>query len=323
MLDRNSAAELIKKDSRNRSALFPYINGHDLNSRPDASAGRWIINFDNWPEERARTYPELYDQVLRLVKPERDKNNRKVRRDLWWQYAERAPNLYAALAGLERVIVIAQVSKTVMPMVVPTGQVFDQKLIVFATRDPAILALLSSAQHYHWAVKYGSTMKTDLNYSPSDVFITFPQPAAVTEMERIGVRLDVFRRDVMMMRRSGLTATYNLVNSKECNDADIEELRAIHKTIDVAVCRAYGWDDLIPQLGHGIHPVGRDTRFTVGPAVQRELVDRLLELNHERYAAEVAAGLHEKKTKKTARATAPKATSRKPRVDPGQSVMDI
>jgi len=32
-----------------------------------------------------------------------------------------------------------------------------------------------------------------------------------------------------------------------------------------------------------------------GPAARVEVLDRLLELNHERYAAEVAAGLHEKK----------------------------
>jgi hypothetical protein len=37
--------------------------------------------------------------------------------------------------------------------------------------------------------------------------------------------------------------------------------------------------------------------------IQREFVDRLLELNHERYAAEVAAGLHDKKkSKKSVRA---------------------
>ena len=39
-------------------------------------------------------------------------------------------------------------------------------------------------------------------------------------------------------------------------------------------------------------------RFTVSPAAKDELLDRLLELNHERYAAEVAAGLHDKKAKK-------------------------
>jgi len=101
---------------------------------------------------------------------------------------------------------------------------------------------------------------------------------------------------VMLARQAGLTATYNLANDPKCTDDDIVELRRIHRAIDEAVCRAYGWDDLVRQgLDHGFHAVGRETRYTVGPALQREFVDRLLELNHERYAAEVAAGLHDKK----------------------------
>ena len=57
-----------------------------------------------------------------------------------------------AIAGWTRVIVITLVSKTVMPAMVPTGQVFSHILGVFATDDTAMLALLSSSQHYWWAV---------------------------------------------------------------------------------------------------------------------------------------------------------------------------
>lgn len=42
-------------------------------------------------------------------------------------------------------------------------------------------------------------------------------------------------------------------------------------------------------------------RYTVSPAAKEELLDRLLALNHERYAAEVAAGLHDKKRIKARR----------------------
>ena len=87
------------------------------------------------------------------------------------------------------------------------------------------------------------------------------------------------------------------------NDEDIVELRRIHDAIDVAVCEAYGWHDLVKQgLDHGFHRSGPYTRYTVGPAIQREMVDRLLELNHERYAEEVKLGLHDKKKARTARA---------------------
>jgi hypothetical protein len=43
---------LIDKDPRNRDVLFPYLNGEDLNSRPDQSPSRWVINFFNWPLHR-------------------------------------------------------------------------------------------------------------------------------------------------------------------------------------------------------------------------------------------------------------------------------
>ena len=85
-MEPDRAKELIEKDARNREVLFPYLNGQDVNSRPDCSASRWVINFHDWDEARAKTYPECYDQVRRLVKPERDKNNRKVDRDYWWHY---------------------------------------------------------------------------------------------------------------------------------------------------------------------------------------------------------------------------------------------
>ena len=99
----------------------------------------------------------------------------------------------------------------------------------------------------------------------------------------------------MLAREAGLTKTYNLVHVRRCADADIVELREIHRQIDHAVAHAYGWDDL--DLDHGFHETRQGIRYTVGPAARQEILDRLLELNHERYAAEVAAGLHKNRKK--------------------------
>ncbi|MEV7968892.1 DNA methyltransferase [Sphaerisporangium sp. NPDC088356] len=293
-----NARILIDGDERNREVLFPYINGQNVSSRPDCSASRWIIDFRDWPVERAKEYSECYDQVLRLVKPERDGISRKVYRERWWQYAESQMTMRNAIAGLERVIVITLVSKAVMPMMVRTGQVFSHALGVFATDDTAMLALLSSAPHYWWTLTRASTLETRVRYTPSDVFETLPLPELSPEMRELGGELDTYRRDLMLARQAGLTATYNLVHDPKCEDEDIVELRRIHKAIDEAVCRAYGWDDLIDQLDHGHHDLGRETRYTVGPFARRELVDRLLELNHARYAEEVKQGLHDKTKKK-------------------------
>ena len=51
--------------------LFPYLNGEDLNSRPDQSPSRWVINFFDWPIEKAMEYPDCFRIVEEKVKPER------------------------------------------------------------------------------------------------------------------------------------------------------------------------------------------------------------------------------------------------------------
>ena len=42
-----------------------YLNGQDLNTRPDCSASRWVINFHDWSGEQSEDILECYDQVLR------------------------------------------------------------------------------------------------------------------------------------------------------------------------------------------------------------------------------------------------------------------
>ncbi|MFI0355139.1 Eco57I restriction-modification methylase domain-containing protein [Actinomadura sp. 9N407] len=303
IVDSQWAAELLDKDARYSAVLSPYLIGRDVASRADSSASRWVINFYDWPESKAVEFAACYERVASLVKPERERNKRKVRRERWWQYGELAAGLYKSMAGLEKVCAIVRVGKTVMPVFVATNQVLSDQVVVVVDQDAAMMALLSSAPHYWWAVANASSMKTDLRYTPSDVYETLPLPDMSQEMRDLGARLDTYRRKLMLARRWGLTKTYNLVHDLSCLDVGIMELRAIHKAIDEAVCRAYGWDDLVPLLDHGHHDLGRETRYTVAAAVQQEFVERLLELNHERYAAEVAAGLHDKKkSKKSARA---------------------
>ncbi len=116
---------------------------------------------------------------------------------------------------------------------------------------------------------------------------------------RGSARMDSFRRELMLARQAGLTTTYNLVHDQRCTDTDIAELREIHRAIDEAVVRAYGWDDLLAAgLDHGFHDTRQGPRYTIGAVVRQEILDRLLELNHERYAAEVKAGLHDKRGRK-------------------------
>ncbi|WP_329470520.1 hypothetical protein OIE75_10860 [Streptomyces sp. NBC_01723] len=281
ILSPQQAEELIQRDPRNRDVLFPYLNGEDLNSRPDCSASRWVINFHDWPEERAREYPEVFAIVERDVKPERLKNNNRQRREIWWRFTRPAMDLYRAISGRERVLVVALVSRTVMPARVPSRQVLSHKLAVFASASDGDLAFLSSSFHTCWAWRNSSTMKADLNYSPSDVFETLPRPTYSSGMADAGARLDQLRAEIMAERSLGLTKLYNLVHDPSVGDAEIAAVRDCHRAVDEAVSAAYGWSDL--NLEHGFHETRQGVRYTFPMRTLTEILDRLLELNHQRH----------------------------------------
>jgi hypothetical protein len=97
----------------------------------------------------------------------------------------------------------------------------------------------------------------------------------------------------MLNKRLGMTDIYGLVHSPGCSDPEIVTLRDLHRAIDYAVILAYGWPDMSEAgLDHGFHETRQGRRYTIGTAVRQAILDQLLALNHERYTAEVAAGLH-------------------------------
>ncbi|MBB5164127.1 DNA methyltransferase [Mycobacterium sp. AZCC_0083] len=287
VLEPDNAQEWIAEDPRNAEVLFPYLGGEDVNQRPDCSASRWVIDFNDASLETASRWKLPFERVKSLVYPERQKGNRKAHRERWWQYGDKRPALRKATAGLDEVLVIVLHSKHVMPMRAPTGQVFSHGLGVFATESCADEAVLSSSPHQLWAITYGSTLETRVRYTPSDVFETFPRPTGSDWLEQIGRTLDEERRQIMLRRSLGLTSLYNFLNNPEITDAsdpDIARMRAIHVELDGAVMDAYGWSDVV--LDHDFHTYRQMQRWTVSPAARVEILDRLLEENHRRSAEE-------------------------------------
>jgi hypothetical protein len=282
------ARRLIEQDSRNREVLFPFINGDDLTSRPDGSASRWVINFRDWPLERAEGYPACIAIVRARVKPEREQNrSSRAAKERWWQFERLRAELYKAIEGMTDVLLIAVTSKVVTPVRVATGMVYSNTTDVFTYQDGGHLALLSSAFHYWWTITYASTLESRIRYTPSDVFETFPQPGITPRMSAAGEALEAHRRPLMLDWQLGLTALYNRVNDPAVREEGVERLRALHIEIDRAVAEAYDWDDL--RLEHGFHETRQGVRFTVSAAAREAILDRLLELNHRRHDEEVAA----------------------------------
>ena len=302
VLTPEQAEELIARDERNREVVLPYITGEDLNARPDQTGSRWVIDFRDWSIERAMEYPDCFEIVERLVKPERERNNRAVYRERWWQFAETRPAMRRTIEDSAAVVALALVSKTIQPARLPNRGVLAHKLAVFAYDGDHHLAVLSSGFHRWWALTRSSTMRTDTNYSPSDCFETFPQPDLTPALGDLGGRLDRHRAALMLDRQEGLTRTYNRVHDPDERAAEIVELRRIHVALDHAVAAAYGWSDL--TLDHDFQDTRQGVRITFSPVQRIEVLDRLLELNHARYDSELKQGLHDKKTAKAERVAA-------------------
>jgi hypothetical protein len=68
VLTLEEAQALMAKNEKNAEVLFPYLNGEDLNSRPDQSPSRWVINFKDWPLGRiGQELPVSGETMLHLA----------------------------------------------------------------------------------------------------------------------------------------------------------------------------------------------------------------------------------------------------------------
>ena len=277
-------SELVQRDPRNRDVIQPFIVGRDLNQRSDCSPSRWVINFRDWSLDHAEEYADCMAIVRQVVKPYRERMRGSDYRRYWWRFGRRGTALYETIGSLDHVLAISRVGNAVMPVRVSTGPVFSEATVVFAREDYVSQAVLSSSAHSAWTMRYTSTMRTDVRYVPSDVFLTFPRPAPNAELGEMAEQLDRTRRELMLGRSWGLTTTYNHVHDADEHDPAVVRLRDIHAAIDEAVMRAYGWEDLELKIGH--HPTKIGIRWTVGKEARFELLDRLLEENLRRYKLE-------------------------------------
>ncbi len=340
------AHELRTIRAEYHQVVRPYLSGQDLNTRADQSPSRWVINFYDWSLERAKNeFPEALAIIDTHVRPERAKNPDRHRREVWWQFSRPTLDLYRAIEGAQRALVCAMVSKYVAYVFVDADYVFMNKLAVISLQMNHDFALLQSDIHGSWAWKNCSTLASStINYSTTDGFETFPFPtldsSSTVSLEHIGETYHEHRRQLMLQMQLGLTKTYNMLHdpnlrpdvvakaSKQCADVATEaysgllQLRELHRDMDNAVLAAYGWhkpsdDGPAIDLRHDFYevdylPENDRTRYTIHPDARRELLKRLLLLNHKRHAEEQAevVSTKEPKTGKKAGKRSPKSSTK-------------
>lgn len=331
---------LTAKSPHNSERILPYIGGEEVNDSPTHEHRRYVINFANFPLRRddldgkswsasdgdlraewlrsgvvprdypepvATDWPDLVTILETKVKPDRMKNNRDGYWRYWWQHAEKRADLYPAVRGLARVLVIARVSQFHAPAFLPRGPVFSEQLVVVAVGSYAAYATLQARPHENWFRFFGSSLEERPRYTPSDCFETFPFPRdweSSTALETAGRGYYNFRAALMARNDEGLTKTYNRFHDPDERDPDILKLREHHAAMDRAVLDAYGWTDLHPTCEFLLDYEEEESddpsapkskkkkpwRYRWPDAFRDEVLARLLALNAERAAEEALAG---------------------------------
>jgi methylase of polypeptide subunit release factors len=301
LLSPAEAKEHVRAFPAESAVIRPYLDGRDVNTHPCHAPSRFVIDFREWLLDEARKFPVALSIVENRVRPEREQSKYDDLRQHWWQFQRVRREMYESIGNFSKVLVTARVSPTCAIAVVPTGMVLNEKLIVFGFDQLDVFAVLQSEFHWSWARQYTSTLgETTLNYSPTDCFVTFAFPAKLNGLESVGERYQELRSQIMQARQEGLTKTYNRFHDEGEKSEDIARLRALHMEMDRTVAASYGWSDL--NLDHGFHETKQGVRYTLSESARRTVLDRLLALNHQRYAEEVKAGLHEKGARKPKKA---------------------
>ena len=321
---------LIEENPRNREVILPYIGGEEINTSSIHAYHRYVINFRDWPLRRAdrgatwrdtnedmrrswlregivpldypepvaADWPEVLEIIELRVKPDRMKDNRSSYRKNWWHYAEKRVECYAAIAGLERVLAISRVGQQMAFTFLPEEMVYAESLIVFPLDTHAAFCALQSRPHEIWARFFGSSMKDDLRYTPSDCFETFPFPdgwETHPALEAAGETYYTFRAALMIENDEGMTKTYNRFHDPHERDPGIAELRRLHSAMDRAVLHVYGWDDIPTDCEFLLdYEIDEQTwgrkkkpyRYRWPDAVRDDVLARLLALNAERAVEE-------------------------------------
>ncbi|MDQ5835563.1 MAG: DUF4423 domain-containing protein, partial [Acidobacteriota bacterium] len=261
-----------------------YRNGRDLTG---ISRNLMVIDLYGLGIDEVRNrFPEVYQWVYERVKPERDQNKRKSRRENWWLFADSHAELRGMLRGLSRYIVTVETAKHRFFLFLDDSILPDHRLIAIALDDSFHLGVLSSRIHLTWALAAGGTLEDRPVYNKTRCFDPFPFPACTEQQKarirELGEALDTHRKRQQAQHPTlTITEMYNVLEKLRRGEPLTEReratheqglvsvLRQIHDDLDAAVFDAYGWPATLSD---------------------EEILERLVRLNAER-AAEERSGL--------------------------------
>lgn len=282
----------------NSDVLTPCWNGADITGR---NRDFWIIDFGlTMTEAEASQYEAPFAIVTERVKPERMLNRNPDLVMHWWRHGGPRPAMRKLLPRLSRVLVTPALAKHRVWKWVPKGILPDAQLMVALRDDDQVFGILHSRFHELWSLRLGSSLEDRPRYTPKSSFETFPFPRGLTPdlspvayinshaaaIGAIAAHLNDLRENWLnppewVDRVPEVVPGYpDRIIAKPGHEADLKKrtltnlynarpawLDNAHRELDIAVAKAYGWDDYKLEMP------------------DEEILRRLLDLNLSRTSA--------------------------------------
>jgi type II restriction/modification system DNA methylase subunit YeeA len=247
------------------------INADDITGN---ARNEWTIDFGDMEIAEAALFEAPFEYVKAHVKPVRDENPEKQRRDYWWRLGRSGGDLKEARKGKSRIVLTPRVAKHRIFVWSTVDIIPDTRVYAFTRDDDYFFGILQSRIHEAWTLHTCSWhgVGNDPTYNNTTCFETFPFPwapghepkdSSVVENIAAAARELVEKRDGWLrpldatedeLKNRTLTNLYNVRP---------EWLEGLHRKLDEAVFTAYGWPATLTDA---------------------EILERLLKLNHERTA---------------------------------------
>ncbi len=332
-----------------RKAVYAYLNNKLVQSQPKPQADGVCVDFYDvlldagLLDEPAATqlawlrkHYEFCLGAIDDVRKERQKlassGSNRVHKEYWWLFGNARPELRRKCRGRESVFAVGRVGKIWVPFFLP--RLDPEFALPFCPMDkiysapdatPAVVGTSLSALFEQHVRRTGSTLKSDLNFSPDASLTSFPFPwpphwsadlgapatlpaSPITDAKfstgvdallsiRRGLLEDaaVNLPGIRLPKGWGPTELYNLYDSEKCSAPGIEELRTAHRNLLDVVLREYGWTALADAMaaddGGGWafeNPwIDRTQRYVPKLTYREQMLERLMERNEQRYWEEI------------------------------------
>ena len=181
VLSFEEAQTLIRKNPKNQECIKNYLIGKDINQGWTWKGSRMIIDFQDWPLEKAMEYKECFELVKDKVKPVRDnKKEFSSLKKVWWQFANNSLTMREKTKYLNRFIVTSRVGKYRTFTFIKNEFILPSDLIiVIASDSTSLLGILTSKFHILWSLYQSSSLGMAPRYTNTTCFETFPFPIQI------------------------------------------------------------------------------------------------------------------------------------------------